>query len=117
MVFLKDFKQITSKENSLIKLVCALQSSAKQRKENGLFVLEGLRICEDALLNGIQFDKLIVSESAYKKFQNDLEKFAENSKECYIITDSLFKKISDTTTPQGIIVLGIFPTVSEVLVI
>ena len=100
-----DFKVITSRENSLIKLVSSLQDSRKSRKENGLFVLEGLRICKDAFDNGIQFDKLIVSESAFQKLNNDVLLFTKNSLENYKITDSLFKKISDTKSPQGIIAL------------
>lgn len=114
MFFLRDFKLISSRENSLIKLICGLQSSAKKRHENGLFVLEGLRICQDANLNGIQFDKLIVSESAFKKLQDKISDFSVNSNECYIITDSLLKKISDTDSPQGIMALARFPKTTDV---
>ncbi len=103
------FKSISSKDNSLIKLVSALQTSAKARRENGLFVLEGLRICDDASSNGIQFDKLIVSENAKIKYKNEINDFAKNSIECYIINDSLFKKISDTQSPQGIIAVSKIP--------
>ncbi len=108
-----DFKEISSKENSLIKLVCGLQKSAKTRKENGLFVLEGLRICDDALQNGIQFDKLIVSKTAVEKLNKDIEKMASNATDCYLLNDSLFKKISDTSTPQGIIALAKIPQKSD----
>ncbi len=100
---------ITSKDNSLIKLVCSLQSSLKARKENGLFVLEGKRICDDAFCCGIKFDKLIISETAYNKYFEAVEIFSKNSKELYKIPDSLFKKISDTTSPQGIIALAKMP--------
>ena len=62
-----DFVKITSKDNQLIKFVSLLQSSAKQRKECKLFVLEGLRICDDAYDNNIKFDKLIVTETALEK--------------------------------------------------
>ncbi len=103
---MENFKVITSRENSLIKLVCALQSSAKARKENGLFVIEGLRICKDALDNSIKFDKLIISETAASKYIDDIKIFAKNSKECYRIPDSLFKKIGDTASPQGIMALS-----------
>lgn len=106
---MKEFKKIESKENSLIKLISALQSSTKARKENNLFVIEGLRICKDAFENGIRFDKLIVSETAKKKYINDIACFAEISDECIQITDNLFKKISDTVSPQGIIVLAQTP--------
>ena len=110
---MKNFKAISSKENSLIKLVCGLQSSSKTRRENGLFVLEGLRICDDALQNGIQFDKLIVTESLMEKFALQIENFAENSAECYLVTESLFKKMSDTTSPQGIIAVAKIPQNSD----
>lgn len=103
---MEKFKIVTSKDNSLIKLVCALQSSAKVRKEHNLFVLEGLRICDDASVCGIRFDKLIVSETAQNKYSCAVEKFCCNAAECYQIPDSLFKKISDTSTPQGIIALA-----------
>ncbi len=104
---MENFKVITSKDNSLIKLVCALQASSNARKEHGLFVLEGLRICEDAFDCGVKFDKLIVGETAFEKHKDSIEKFAKNSDECYKIPDSLFKKISDTTSPQGIIALAL----------
>jgi len=106
---MQNFSIITSRENSLIKLVCSLQSSAKARRENNLFVIEGLRIMRDAYDNSIRFDKLIVSESAMEKYPGDIADFAENSVECYRLPDSLFKKISDTVSPQGIIALSKIP--------
>ena len=100
---MSDFKAITRRENSLIKLVSFLQTSAKKRRENGLFVLEGLRICLDAAENSIRFDKLIVSETALSKHSNTVDRFAGNSDGRFIIPDSLMEKISDTKSPQGII--------------
>lgn len=101
-----NFKAISSKDNSLIKLVSSLQTSAKVRRENGSFVLEGLRICDDASQNGIRFDKLIVSQNALEKFKKEIEIFSKNSAEHYVLPDNLFKKISDTSTPQGIIAVA-----------
>ncbi len=106
---MENFKTVTSKDNSLIKLVCALQSSSKARKEHNLFVLEGLRICDDAYVGKIGFDKLIISETANIKYKSAVEKFLKNSKESYLIPDNLFKKISDTSSPQGIIALAQMP--------
>ncbi len=106
---MKNFDILTSRENSLIKLACALQLSSKARKENGLFAIEGLRICKDAYENSIKFDKLIVSDTAMDKYRDDISLFSENSNKCYRIPDSLFKKISDTASPQGIIALAFFP--------
>lgn len=106
---MRAFNIITSRENPLIKLVAALQVSSEKRRRNGLFVLEGLRICKDACDNGIRFDKLIVSDAAAEKYAADTEKFSLISDECYKIPDSLFKKISDTKTPQGIIAVAKMP--------
>ena len=106
---MKDFNKITAKDNPLIKLICSLQTTSKTRKENGLFVLEGLRICLDALDNGIAFDKLIVSETFLKKQNDSIERLSNNSVFCYLIPDSLFAKISDTDSPQGIIALVRIP--------
>lgn len=108
---MQDFTYISSPDNSLIKLVCALQSSSKARRENALFVLEGLRICEDAYDNGIQFNKLIVTENAAQKYAAEIEKFASSCDNCYMLPEKLFKKISDTVSPQGIIAVAKLPEV------
>lgn len=108
-----NFKVVTSKDNSLIKLISALQTSSKARSQHGLFVLEGLRICDDAQDNGIRFDKLIISETAENKYPNYIEKFCKNTEECFKIPDSLFKKISDTSSPQGIIVVAQIPQINS----
>lgn len=113
---MKNFKEITSKENSLIKLTSLLQTSHKARKENGLFVLEGLRICFDAYDNGILFDKLIVSNTALEKYPNDIESLSEKASECYKIPDNLFKKISDTSSPQGIIAVAKIPSSNSAVI-
>lgn len=103
------FIEITSKDNPLIKLVSSLQTSAKQRKSNKLFVLEGLRICDDAVDNNIRFDKLIVTKSAFEKHGDYINKFTSVSENCYILREDLFNKISDTNTPQGIIAVAKMP--------
>ena len=107
-----EIKVITSKDNPLIKLICGLQSSAKTRKNEGLFVLEGLRICEDAYENSIWFDKLIISKTAGEKYAEKLLNFYKNADEIYEIPDSLFQKISDTSSPQGVIAVVKIPKLS-----
>ncbi len=106
-----NFIEITSKDNPLIKLVGCLQASSKARKENGFFVLEGLRICKDAYENSIRFDKLIVTKNALEKYAEDIEKFQKVSDKTYLLTENLFRKISDTDNPQGIIALAKFPEI------
>lgn len=106
---MENFLKITSRDNSLIKLVCGLKDSARERKKKALFVLEGLRICFDAYDNGIEFDKLIVSESALSKLGSDIEKLSLRAEKCYCLPDSLFEKIASTDSPQGIIIVAKIP--------
>ncbi|MBQ6714152.1 MAG: RNA methyltransferase [Clostridia bacterium] len=108
-----NFNEISSKDNPLVKLVSSLQSSAKSRKEAGLFVIEGIRICEDAMENGVIFDKLIVSKTACDKYPESIEKFSQIARNSYIFTDSLFKKICDTENPQGVLIVCEMPCLNE----
>ncbi len=99
------FIKITSKDNDIIKRISALQSSAKKRKEEGVFVLEGQRLCCDALINGFDIIALAVSETAIKRLEADCLKLAAKAETSYLLSDRVFEKISDTVTPQGIICL------------
>ncbi len=112
---MQKFTEISSKDNPLIKFVSGLQSSSKLRREHGLFVLEGLRICSDAFENNIKFDKLIVTKEALEKHTDKIENFVSISQNCYILRDDLFKKISDTNTPQGIIAVAKTPEINNII--
>ena len=96
------FTKITSRENSNIKEIIQLQKSAKIRKENGIFVLEGLRLCLDAVENGFVPEKLFLSSTLSIKNPEIVDKFS-NAKEFFETSDNVFEKMSDTVNPQGIL--------------
>ena len=110
-----EFTEIKAKDNRLIKLVTLLQKSSKARNGNRLFVLEGLRICKDAALCGVEFDTIIVSKSAKSKLISEIEELSRYAKKGVEISDDLFKKISDTVSPQGIIAVAEMPKVTKPL--
>ncbi len=92
---------ISSTGNAQVKNLVLLQKKAKAREEQELFVIEGVKMFEEAKEEGI-LQKAYVSET----FCN--EKLLENpmyfEKLNYeIITDSVFHEISETKTPQGIL--------------
>ncbi len=95
--------RITSKDNKIIKTVSKLQTVGRSRKSNGLFVVEGLRLCKDAHLNGFEFDFLVVSDTGYNKHKTEIDCILNSAGSSYIVPDDLFLKISDTVSPQGII--------------
>lgn len=100
---MKEFEYIKSKENQTIKLISKLQTSSSARNENKKFVIEGLRLCKDAVINGFFVDTLVVTESAYNQFMDDVELISQKANRCILVDNELFVKISDTKTPQGVL--------------
>ncbi|MBQ2746618.1 MAG: RNA methyltransferase [Clostridia bacterium] len=103
------FKEITSKDNAEIKRIVKLQSSARERRDTGLFVAEGLRVCDDCADNGIEIVMLVLSKNYYEKQGKSLNKYIEKAAETLLVSESVFSKIADTKTPQGILAVGKIP--------
>lgn len=106
------YSYITSKDNKNLKLVDKLQNSAKFRYETNLFVLEGERICQDAIDNNITAQYTFVSESIFKKSPDTVQRFFDNSQYRYVVNDELFSKVCDTVSPQGIIIVATKPNLN-----
>lgn len=79
---------IQSEKNKIIKEINALKLK-KNRDKLGLFVVEGERLVKEALDIA---DYVVVSES-----------FSSDIKADYVVKDSIFNKICDTVTPQGVL--------------
>ncbi len=92
---------ITSVSNSRIKNVIQLMKKSKTRKEQGVFVVEGIRMVREAPKDRIK--ELYVSESFLMREENRsfLEKEVRVPFEA--VSDEVFAKMSDTVTPQGIL--------------
>ena len=92
---------ITSLGNAQVKNLLQLQKKSKARDEQGLFVVEGLKMFEEAREAGL-LKKAYVSEGFWlEKQSTDAGFFQELDYE--IVTDSLFREVSETMTPQGVL--------------
>lgn len=94
--------EITSPSNEKIKHFIKLVESTKQRREDGLFALEGIRLCFDAFSSGYEIQDLFYTDNAMHKYGEKLSELYDNSQNIFIITDDIAKKISDTVNPQGV---------------
>ncbi|MEG0614883.1 MAG: RNA methyltransferase [Oscillospiraceae bacterium] len=95
--------EITSRENTNIKLYQKLLSSKKYRKEYGLFVLEGLRICLDALKENAELYCVLATKTALAKYSEALDLLKKSFPEKFFeITDELGDRLSDTVGTQGV---------------
>ena len=97
--------KLESASNEKIKLAVKAATSAKFRKQSGLFFLEGLRLCRDAAVTGYEIECAFFTESAQKKFPEDVDFIISKSKICYLISDNIEKKITQAQTPQGVFCL------------
>lgn len=88
---------ITSSSNSRIKNVIQLRTSSKARKLQRKFVVEGIRMFEETPFSRVSEIYVSESYSTSKEGQKALLKH-----EYDIVSDDVFKKMSDTVTPQGI---------------
>ncbi len=104
---------ISATSNNKIKAYISLVAKRKERKEQGLFVLEGLRLCMDAYRSGYPVRELYVTKSALEKNKEEIESLIAISERCYEITDAIAEKMSDTKTPQGVFCVMSFLDKSE----
>lgn len=110
---------ISSESNAQIKEVVKLQKQAKYRRKAKLFVVEGLKLIEEAGKHKL-IERVFVSESLCEEvLKNHVDRHGNNCKTTDIIShllhfepdkypseivsDALFKQISETVTPQGIL--------------
>lgn len=93
---------ITSVKNERVKAAAKLVSSAKARREQGLFVLEGLRLCMDVVRSDLRCAELFVSEEFCEKHAAEFEALSAVSDEVFLVNDAVLEKLSDTRTPQGV---------------
>lgn len=102
---------ITSTSNQQMKNLTALLKKAKERKAQNVFVAEGPKMCFEAPKEWVK--AIYVSES----FEKDVCAKAQLSAYCNegtalsyeVVADNVFRGISDTQTPQGIMAIVRMP--------
>lgn len=94
---------ITSKDNPKIKQIRALQSSGKARQESGLFVLEGVRLVEEAFSSGWQAEWVIYTSDLSERGLVIMKRFQSSQVQVDQVSAEIMKSASDTMTPQGLL--------------
>jgi TrmH family RNA methyltransferase len=90
---------ITSTSSSQVRHVVSLQKKNKTRKEFKEYVVEGLRMVQEAPLEDVV--KVYASESFHATNADVLSRFPKERTE--LVSDHVFLQMSDTKTPQGIL--------------
>ncbi len=100
---------ITSKDNPTVKLYQKLSSSKKDRLQYGLFVLEGLRIVEDALKEDSGITHVILTKQAQEKFGGMILQADLRNTKTLVISNELGNKIASTDNTQGVFAICRIP--------
>lgn len=97
---------ITSASNSLYKHIKSLQDK-KYRKKYGEYTVEGIKSVHDALNSNREVKTIVRAESYECNFRYS------NNAEVIVFADTLFEKLCDTQSPQGIMAVIKMPDKKE----
>jgi TrmH family RNA methyltransferase len=101
---------ITSTQNPKIKWVRLLQADPQARREEGVFVIEGVRLAEEALAAGWPARLVLHTEDISPRSQAVVEGFAAKGATVEGVSAQVMRHASDTQTPQGVLAaLGMQP--------
>lgn len=89
---------ITSRQNALVKFVRSM-SDKKNRDENSIFVVEGIKTVKEVLSSGLEIYALLMTEKAEKSLQSETPLKAE------IVSEEIFSYVSGEVSPQGALAL------------
>lgn len=85
-----------------------LRDSARKRRESGLFLLEGGRLCGEALREEITVCELFYTASAAQSDPSLIAALLEKAEFSEEVSDAVFAKLSDTRSPQGVLLTATF---------
>ncbi len=95
---------ITSSSSRQIKNISLLLKKAKERKKQGLFVVEGMKMLREAPCDWVQ--KVYLAERI--QGSEDANALLELY-DCEVVSDQVFDAAADTRTPQGVLALVKIP--------
>ena len=124
-------QSITSKENETIKNVKKLKEK-KYREQEGKFIVEGIKMIEEAIQEQAQIDKIIICEDCVLNYQNEEEQKEDSSsslgsssgsglgsslvisqelryeiakQNCIRVPEKIFETLTSVENPQGMLAI------------
>ncbi len=100
-------EKITSLQNNRIKNLVKLQSKSKERKEQGLFLVEGAREISLALAGNYEFDSVYIFPELINKidYPEILPQLNQLTSNLFEVNELVFQKIAYRENSDGILAL------------
>jgi len=104
---MKNIQSITSAANPLIRLTHAIVHTQRRAAKEGLFTVEGLRLAEMAAASDGKIRHVLVTEQVLRGERGHAlaDSMLERDLPVYLVTEKLFSTLSDTDSPQGILLV------------
>ena len=113
---------ISSKDNKKIKYIRSLLEKGSIRKKSKTFVVEGIKLTDEALECG-KVVEIVCAKSLYDEIisgdlsgnrllaENDknITNYVKKGSSLLVVSDTVFKSMSETKTPQGILAVAEIP--------
>jgi TrmH family RNA methyltransferase len=94
---------ITSQRNAKIQYVRSLLARARRRREAQAFIIEGVRLTEEAMAAGHPPQMVLYTETLGSRGMDLVRHFETGGAEVLPVADHVLQGISDTRTSQGIL--------------
>lgn len=96
---------ITSTRNPKIQWIKALQARPRRRKEEGVFIVEGVRLAEEALRSGWEIQLGLFSPTRDERLQRLIAALQEQKTPLEEVSPTVLQAVSDTEAPQEILLV------------
>ncbi|MCI9287031.1 MAG: RNA methyltransferase [Clostridia bacterium] len=94
---------ITSKDNEVIKSIRKLKDK-KYREQENKYLVEGIKLIEEALDENASIDTIVVCEDCEKNGTIEQKLMFEIAKHnCIYVSEKVFNAVTEVTNPQGIL--------------
>lgn len=94
---------ITSKDNEVIKSIRKLKDK-KYREQENKYLVEGIKLIEEALDEDADIDTIVVCEDCEKNGTIEQKLMFEIAKyNCIYVSEKVFNAVTEVTNPQGIL--------------
>ncbi len=82
-----------------------MRENASFRRKEGVFLTEGARLCFDAAQSGVFICEAYFTEKASEKYKEYVRLVEEKAERCFIVSEEVADKLSDTKSSQGVFCL------------
>jgi RNA methyltransferase, TrmH family len=94
---------ITSNQNPKIKFVRSLFGRSKERRDAGAFVVEGVRLVEEAINANWPIQFILFDESLSERGKSTVESLRSKEADVEEVSTGVMQSLSETESPQGIL--------------